>query len=121
MSKSWKIVIPMFLLMVVASSGLAGGRARVVSLKAPESVQTGQAFDISFEIRHEMGGRRRDIAPRLVATLDDTEVHFGTVRKGNGYGAHISLPKAGRWQFRVSSEYCETVMEPLTIVARTAS
>ena len=120
MSKSWKIVIPMLLLMVGASSGLAGGRARVVSVKAPETVQTGQAFDVTFEVRHEMG-RRRDIAPRLVATLDDTEVHFATARKGNGYGAHISLPKAGRWQIRVSSQYCETVMEPVSIVARTAS
>ena len=120
MSKSWKIVIPMLLLLVVAGSALAGGRVRVVSVKAPEAVQTGKAFDITFEVRHEIG-RRRDIAPRLVATLDDTEVHFGTVRKGSAYGAHISLPKAGRWQFRVSSEYCETVMEPLTIVARTAS
>lgn len=120
MSKSWKIGIPMLLVMVAATAALAGGRARIVSMKAPASVQTGQAFDVTFEVRHEIGGRR-NIAPLVVASLDGDEVHFSTVKNGRGYGAHVSLPKAGRWQIRVSSEYCETVCEPRTVVARTQS
>ena len=119
MRKPWMLVVPM-LLLVCAGTALAGGRARVVAMKAPESVEAGKQFDVTFEIRHELG-RRRDIAPTVVASLDGAEMRFDTVKTPRGYGAQVALPRAGRWQIRVSSQYCVTVMPSRTIQARVQS
>src|SRR5262245_10839529 len=104
----WILVVPI-LVMAIAASAFAGGRARVTALHAPDQVVAGRSFDLTFDVRPELG-RRREIEPIVRATLDGTEVAVTAVRVKGGYAARLTLPKAGDWQVRVDSRYCETVM-----------
>jgi len=118
MRKIWIFLVPLFL-MGVFGWALAGGRARITSVQAPQEVVAGQKFEVKFVVKPEVG--RRDVEPVLKASLDDTEIVVVPVRAGSGYSARLALPKAGKWQIRVDSHYCETVMTPVSILARTQS
>ena len=119
MRRLWILLVPMFL-MVISGSVLAGGRARIAALHAPDAVVAGKSFDLTFDVRPEIGPRR-EIEPVVKASLDGTEITVAAVRAERGYTARLSLPKAGAWRIRVDSRYCETVMAPLTIKARAQS
>lgn len=118
MRRLWILVVPM-LLMAISSSVLAGGRARITGLHAPEAVVAGKSFDLTFDVRPEIG--RREVEPVVKASLDGTEITVAAVRMSRGYAAHLTLPKAGNWRIRVDSQYCQTVMTPVTIKARAQS
>ena len=119
MRRLWILVVPM-VLMAISGSVLAGGRARITGLHVPESVVAGKSFELTFDVRPE-AGPRREIEPVVKASLDGTEVAVAAVRAERGYAAHLTLPKAGNWRIRVDSQYCQTVMSPLTIKARIQS
>jgi len=118
MRKISMFLIPVFL-MGAFGAAVAGGRARITSVQAPEAVVAGNGFDMKFVVKPE--GGRRDVEPVVTATLDDTELVFTAVKAGGGYSARLTLPRAGKWQIRVDSRYCETVMTPITIQARNQS
>jgi hypothetical protein len=102
---------------LVASAG-AGGRARVSIDKAPSRVVAGQAFEVCFTVRPELGSRR-NVEPVLRAMQGDRAVMVQPVAlKADGrYAASIVLPVPGDWTITVDSRYCETRMAPLTVKA----
>jgi len=118
MRRLWILVVPM-LLMAISSSALAGGRARIIGLHAPEAVVAGKSFELTFDVRPEAG--RREVEPVVKASLDGAEITVAAVRTPRGYAAHLALPKAGNWRIRVDSQYCQTVMTPVTIKAHAQS
>ena len=117
MRKLWILVVPIAL-MAISGSVLAGGRARVTGLHAPDQVVAGKSFNLTFDVRPEFG--RREVEPVVKASLEGTEITVAAVRVQRGYAARLTLPKAGAWQIRVDSRYCETVMSPVTIKATAA-
>ncbi|HEY3215562.1 MAG TPA: hypothetical protein VGK93_03620 [Candidatus Eisenbacteria bacterium] len=111
------LVAPLLIVGLVVSAG-AGGRARVTIDKVPSRIVAGQAFEVWFTVRPELGSRR-NVEPVVRAVQGDRAVTVQPVaRKANGrYAASIVLPGSGDWTITVDSRYCETRMAPLTVKA----
>ncbi len=119
MSKRWMALLSALVLIVTVSAAHAGGRARVSAVQAPHEVAAGRVFELAFTVRPEVFVRNRAIEPRVTAVCGDQRLTFAAVPlKASGrYTATLTLPRAGNWQIRVDSRYCETVMEPVAIKA----
>ena len=119
MSKRWMALLATLVLIVTVGAAQAGGRARVSAVQGPHEVAAGKAFELAFTVRPEGFSAHRNLEPVVTAVSGDQRLTFAAIPlKANGrFAATLLLPRAGNWQIRVDSRYCETVMQPVAIKA----
>ena len=109
--------------MLMGAVAHAGGSARIVGVQAPHEVTAGQSFQLTFAVQPVVPSHRRNVEPVVTASSEGRTLTFAA-KAGGGkdrYAAVVSLPQAGDWSIRVDSRFCQTLMDPVTVRARSKS